>query len=55
MDSHKVAFVYSHGSAKSLIAAEYFSRIAIARNLRLRAITSGPKPDMRCQKMSSLV
>src|SRR6267378_718320 len=34
-----------HGSAKSLIAAEYFNRIAIERNLPLRATTSGPEPD----------
>ncbi len=45
MVSQKVAFVCLHGSAKSLIAAEYFNRIAIERNLPLRAITSGPEPD----------
>src|SRR5258705_1734630 len=45
MDSQKVAFVCLHGSAKSLIAAEYFNRIAIERNLPLRATTSGPEPD----------
>jgi protein-tyrosine-phosphatase len=45
MDSQKVAFVCLHDSAKSLIAAEYFNRIAIDRNLPLRATTSGPEPD----------
>jgi arsenate reductase len=45
MDSQKVAFVRLHGSAKSLIAAEYFNRIANERNLPLRATTSGPEPD----------
>jgi arsenate reductase (thioredoxin) len=45
MSAQKVAFVCLHGSAKSLIAAEYFNRIAIERNLPLRATTSGPEPD----------
>src|SRR5258706_16385288 len=45
MDSQKFAFVCFHGSAKSLIAAEYFNRIAIERNLPLRATTAGPEPD----------
>jgi arsenate reductase len=45
MGSQKVAFVCLHGSAKSLIAAEYFNRMAAERNLPLRATTSGPEPD----------
>jgi arsenate reductase (thioredoxin) len=45
MDSRKVAFVCLHGSAKSLIAVEYFNRIAIERNLPLCATTWGPEPD----------
>ena len=45
MASQKVAFVCLHGSAKSLIAAQYFNRIAIERNLPLRATTAGPEPD----------
>jgi arsenate reductase len=45
MDSQKVAFVCLHGSAKSLIAAEYFNRLAIERSLPFRATTSGPEPD----------
>jgi arsenate reductase (thioredoxin) len=47
MSAQKVAFVCLHGSAKSLIAAEYFNRIAIERNLPLRATTSGPEPDTK--------
>jgi arsenate reductase len=45
MQLQKVAFVCLHGSAKSLIAAEYFNRLAIERNLPFRATTSGPEPD----------
>jgi protein-tyrosine-phosphatase len=43
MDPQKVAFVCLHGSAKSLIAAEYLNRVAIERKLPLRATTSGPE------------
>lgn len=45
MKTRKVAFVCLHGSAKSLIAAEYFNRLARERSLPLRATTSGPEPD----------
>jgi protein-tyrosine-phosphatase len=31
MDPQKVAFVCLHGSAKSLIAAEYLNRVAIVK------------------------
>jgi len=41
----KVAFVCLHGSAKSLIAAEYFNRLAKEKSLPMRATTSGPEPD----------
>ena len=41
----KVAFVCLHGSAKSLIAAEYFNRLAREKSLDLTATTSGPEPD----------
>ena len=34
-----------HGSAKSLIAAEYLNRAARERRLALMATTSGPEPD----------
>jgi len=41
----KVAFVCLHGSAKSLIAAEYFNRLVLEKSLPIRATTSGPGPD----------
>ena len=41
----KVAFVCLHGSAKSLIAAEYFNQLAREKSLPMRATTSGPEPD----------
>jgi len=40
-----VAFVCLHGSAKSLIAAEYFNRMAREDGLAFAATTSGPEPD----------
>ena len=45
MKPQKVAFVCLHGSAKSLIAAEYFNRLAREKSLALRATTAGPEPD----------
>jgi protein-tyrosine-phosphatase len=45
MDTQKVAFVCLHGSAKSLIAAEYFNRLAREKSLPLRSTTAGPEPD----------
>jgi arsenate reductase len=45
MQTQKVAFVCLHGSAKSLIAAEYFNKLARARGLALHATTFGPEPD----------
>jgi len=41
----KVLFVCLHGSAKSLIAAEYFNRLAAARGLGVRATSAGTEPD----------
>jgi protein-tyrosine-phosphatase len=41
----EVAFVCLHGSAKSLIAAEYFNGLARQHGLGFRATTSGPEPD----------
>jgi arsenate reductase (thioredoxin) len=41
----KVLFVCRHGSAKSLIAAEYFNRLAAARGLGARAVSAGTEPD----------
>jgi protein-tyrosine-phosphatase len=40
-----IAFVCLHGSAKSLIAAEYLNRRARECNLEMSATTSGPEPD----------
>jgi arsenate reductase len=45
MKSQNIAFVCLHGSAKSLIASEYFNRLAAERGLPHRATTSGPEPD----------
>ena len=41
----RVLFVCLHGSAKSLIAAEYFNRLAAARGLAARATSAGTEPD----------
>jgi protein-tyrosine-phosphatase len=41
----KIAFVCLHGSAKSLIAAEYLNRLSRERGLDIVATTSGPEPD----------
>jgi protein-tyrosine-phosphatase len=41
----RVLFVCLHGSAKSLIAAEYFNRLATARGLAARAASAGTEPD----------
>ena len=40
-----IAFVCLHGSAKSLIAAEYLNRKAAQRGLALRATAAGLEPD----------
>jgi arsenate reductase len=45
MKIQNVAFVCLHGSAKSLIAAEYFNRISREKGHSVRATTSGPEPD----------
>jgi arsenate reductase len=45
MDHAKVLFVCLHGSAKSLIAAEHFNRLAVARGLAARATSAGTEPD----------
>ena len=41
----RVLFVCLHGSAKSVIAAEHFNRLAAARGLGARAIAVGTEPD----------
>jgi protein-tyrosine-phosphatase len=40
-----VLFVCEHGSAKSVVAAAHFNRIAAARGLPWRAISRGTAPD----------
>ena len=40
-----VAFVCLHGSAKSVLAAEYLNRAAAQRGLAVRATASGREPD----------
>lgn len=40
-----VVFVCEHGSAKSVVAAAHFNRMAKERNLQLRAISRGTHPD----------
>src|SRR5688572_28836124 len=41
----RVAFVCLHGSAKSVLAAEYLNRLAGERGLGFRATASGREPD----------
>jgi arsenate reductase (thioredoxin) len=40
-----VVFVCEHGSAKSVVAAAHFNKIAREKNLNLRAISRGTNPD----------
>ena len=40
-----IAFVCLHGSAKSLIAAEYLTKIAAVGGVDAHGTTSGPEPD----------
>src|SRR5687767_10829604 len=40
-----VVFVCEHGSAKSVVAAAHFNKLARERNLKLRAISRGANPD----------
>jgi arsenate reductase (thioredoxin) len=44
-ESDTVVFVCEHGSAKSLVAAQHFNRLAARRSLRLRAVARGVSPD----------
>ncbi|MEJ7644892.1 MAG: hypothetical protein WKF87_09875 [Chryseolinea sp.] len=49
MTSHaqtkKIVFVCEHGSAKSVIAAAYFNKLAIEKNIPWRAVARGTDPD----------
>lgn len=40
-----VLFVCEHGSAKSVIAATYFNKLAAQNGLSLRAVSRGTTPD----------
>lgn len=40
-----VLFVCEHGSAKSVVAAAHFNRLAGERGLKLRAVSRGTDPD----------
>jgi len=40
-----VLFVCEHGSAKSVVAAAHFNKLARERNLNVRAISRGTNPD----------
>ena len=43
--SRTVVFVCLHGSAKSVIAAEYFARLVAERGLNVHATSAGTEPD----------
>ncbi len=45
VESPSVVFVCEHGSAKSVIAAAHFNRIAEQRGLPYRAVSRGVHPD----------
>lgn len=40
-----VVFVCEHGSAKSLIASQWFNKLAAERGLRVRSVSRGVTPD----------
>lgn len=43
--SKKIVFVCEHGSAKSVIAAAYFNKLAKEKNLPYEAVARGTDPD----------
>ena len=45
-----VVFVCEHGSVKSLIAMQWFNRLAAERGLKVRAISRGMTPDQAVPK-----
>src|SRR5215468_707500 len=45
MTTPNVLFVCLHGSAKSLIAAEHFRRLATERGVRMDAVSAGTEAD----------
>lgn len=44
-DEFTVVFACEHGSAKSVVAAAHFNKLAAERNLKARAISRGTDPD----------
>jgi protein-tyrosine-phosphatase len=44
-EAQVVVFVCEHGSAKSVVAAAHFNKLARERNLNLRAVSRGTNPD----------
>ena len=40
-----IIFVCEHGTAKSVIAATYFNKLASEKNLNIRAVSRGTHPD----------
>ena len=45
MATPTVVFVCLHGSAKSVIAAEHFRRLAAERGVQVEAVSAGTEPD----------
>jgi|SRR5215831_8302329 len=45
MATPSVLFVCLHGSAKSVIAAEHFRRLAAERGMKVDAVSAGTEPD----------
>ena len=45
VSTSRVLFICEHGSAKSVIAAAHFERMARARGLDARAVSRGTDPD----------
>jgi protein-tyrosine-phosphatase len=43
---HLIVFVCEHGAAKSILAAAYFNKFAMERNLHFHAIARGTNPDL---------
>jgi arsenate reductase len=43
--SNQVVFICEHGSAKSVIAAAYFNKLAKEKNINWHAVSRGTNPD----------
>jgi arsenate reductase (thioredoxin) len=51
----KIVFVCEHGSAKSVIAATYFNKLAKENNLEYVAISRGTNPDAEISPKTKLL